>query len=74
MHARALMFFLALLDVFNFFGGCNPTLRVDVVDGRLCTLSIVLREEPQVFFAALDFSPYALGQQSKKPDIAAILR
>jgi hypothetical protein len=48
-------FVLALFDIFNGFRRGNPALRVDVVDGRLRTLGILLGEEPQVFFADQDF-------------------
>jgi hypothetical protein len=36
--------FLALLDTFNFLGGRNPTLRADVVNGRLRTLTHLLTD------------------------------
>ena len=54
-------FVLALLDIFNCFRRGNPALRVDVVDGGLRTLGILLGEEPEVFFADQDFGPNALG-------------
>ena len=54
-------FVLALFDVFNGFRRGNPALRIDVVDGRLRTLGILLGEESQVLFADQDFGPHALG-------------
>jgi len=60
-HGVLFCLVLALFDIFNGLRRVNPALRVDVKDGGLRTLGILLGEEPQVLFADQDFSPYALG-------------
>ncbi len=42
-------FFFSLLNIVNCLGGNDPPLGVDIINGELNSLSIMLREEPQVF-------------------------
>jgi len=41
---------------------CNPTLRVDAVHGCLYALSVVFREQLQMFAAYYNFCSYAFNQ------------
>jgi len=52
----------ALLDVADKFGRRNPVLSVDVIDGKLHTLGIMLREQMDMFATDFNFSPHALSQ------------
>ena len=56
-------FLLALFDIVNRLRWRDPTLRVDVVHGCLYTLSVVFREQPQVFAAYFNFCPYPQAQR-----------
>jgi hypothetical protein len=42
-------FFFSLLDIVNGLGGNDPLLGIDIINGELNSLSVMLREEPQVF-------------------------
>ncbi len=51
-----------LFDIVNRFRWCNPTLRVDVINGCLYALSVVFRKQPQMFAPYFNFCPNALNQ------------
>jgi hypothetical protein len=42
-------FFFSLLDIVNRLGGNDPLLGIDIINGELNSLSVMLGEEPQVF-------------------------
>lgn len=51
-----------LLNVAHKFGRSDPTLGVDVIDGKLDALSIMLGEQMNVFATNFHFRPHALSQ------------
>lgn len=48
-----------MVDVVDGLGRGKPSLVLGVIDGRLNTLSVVLREESEVFASDFYFSPKA---------------
>jgi len=52
----------ALFDVAHKFGRRNPTLGIDVVNGKLHALGIMFRKQMDMFATDFDFSPHALCQ------------
>jgi len=52
----------ALLNVAHKFGRRNPTLSIDIVNGKLHALSIMLRKQMNMFTTEFDFSPHAFCQ------------
>jgi len=52
----------AFINVAHKFGRCNPTLGIDVINGKLHALSIMLRKQMDMFATHFDFGPHALCQ------------
>ena len=52
----------AFFNVADKFGRCNPALAIDVINGKLHTLSVMLGEQMDMFAPDFDFSPDALSQ------------
>ena len=50
-------FFFSLLDIVNRLGGNDPSLGIDIINRELNSLSVMLREEPQVFPSDFDICP-----------------
>jgi len=50
----------ALFNVAHKFGWRDPTLGIDVIDGKLHALSIMLCKQMDMFAADFDFGPHAL--------------
>jgi hypothetical protein len=52
----------ALFNVAHKFGRRNPALGIDVINGKLHALSVILSEQMNMFAIDFDFSPNALSQ------------
>src|SRR5579862_306419 len=61
--------FFAVFDVVDRFGGRDPPLGPDVVDGSLHTLSVVLGKQAQVFAADFHFRPDTFIEHSGAPTL-----
>jgi len=53
---------LALFNVAHKFGRGDPTLGIDVINGKLHALSVMLGEQMDMFAPNFDFGPHALSQ------------
>lgn len=52
----------AFFDVTHKFRRCNPAFGIDVINGKLHSLGIILREQMDMFAPDFYFSPDALSQ------------